>query len=199
MNLSEMIDLVRKELHDEDSFSYRWTDAELTRHIGRAVKEFSENLPVPVKAMLATTADSKELDISGLTNRVMVEAVEFPVDASPPCYRRFSIWGDTLTIISGPEPDGSICNIYYGALHTLDFENSTIPVRYEDLVVTGACGYAALEAAVYAINRVNTGGAMTPDAFRLWGGERLGIFRERLKRLGRKHRVRDQQLFAAED
>ncbi len=199
MNLSEMIALVRKDLHDEDSGSYRWTDAELTRHIGRAVKEFSENLPVPVKAIMATTADSKELDISGLTNRVMVEAVEFPVGATPPRYRRFSIWGDILTIISGPEPDGSNCNIYYGALHALDAESSTIPAGYEDLVATGACGYAALEGAVYAINRVNTGGAKTPEEFRLWGGERLGIFRERLKRLGRKNRVREQQLFTAED
>jgi hypothetical protein len=199
MNLAEMIALVRKDLHDEDSGSYRWTDAELTRHISRAVKELSEKIPLPARATLATTADSRELDISGLENRIMVEAVEYPLDASPPGYQRFSIWGDTLTIISGCEPDGSNCYVYYGTLHTLDASSSTVPAKYEDLVATGACGYAAIEGAVYAVNRVNAGGTMTPTEFRLWGGERLGIFQERLKRLGRKQRVRAQQLFKSED
>ena len=199
MNLTEMIALVRKDLHDEDSGNYRWSDAELTRHIGRAVKELSESLPLPATATLPTTADSRQLDISALTGRVMVEAVEYPVDASPPRYPRFSIWGDTLTIVSGPEPDGSDSNVYYGALHTLDAGGSTVPAKYEDLVATGACGYAAVEGAVGAINRVNAGGAMTSEEFQRWGGERLGIFRERLRRLGRKQRVRAQQLFKSED
>jgi hypothetical protein len=194
MNLSEMIALVRKDLHDEDSENYRWTDAELTRHIGRAVRELSEKVPLPAMATLPTTADSREIDISDLADRVMVEAVEYPLDAEPASYRRFSIWGDTLTIIDGSEPDGSNCHVYYGTLHTLDANGSTIPAKYEDLVATGACGYAAIEGAAYAINRVNTGGTTTPGEFRLWGSERLGIFQERLRRL-----VRAQQLFEAGD
>jgi hypothetical protein len=194
-----MIALVRKDLNDEDSGNYRWTDDELTRHIGRAVRELSESLPVPAMATLPTTSGSRELDISGLDNRIMVEAVEFPVGESPASYRRFSVWGDTLTIIGGADPDGSNCNIYYGTLHTLDADGSTIPARYEDLVATGACGYAAIEEAAGAINRVNVGGTMTPGEFRLWGSERLGIFQERLKRLGRRQRVRTQQLFESEE
>jgi hypothetical protein len=194
-----MIALVRKDLNDEDSGNYRWTDDELTRHIGRAVRELSESLPVPAMATLPTTSGSRDLDISGLDNRIMVEAVEFPVGESPASYRRFSVWGDTLTIIGGADPDGSNCNIYYGTLHTLDADGSTIPARYEDLVATGACGYAAIEEAAGAINRVNVGGTMTPGEFRLWGSERLGIFQERLKRLGRRQRVRTQQLFESEE
>jgi hypothetical protein len=199
MNLTEMIASVRKDLHDEDSGNYRWSDAELTRHIGRAVKELSEKIPLPAKATLSTTSDSREIDISGLTNRIMVEAVEYPVDASPPGYQRFSIWGDMLTIIGGCEPDGSDCCVYYGALHTLDAGGSTVPAKYEDLVSTGACGYAAIEWAVYAINRVNAGGTLTAADFRLWGSEQLGIFQEKLRRLGRKQRVRAQQLFQSPD
>ena len=198
MNLTEMIALVRKDLHDEDSGNYQWSDAELTRHINRAVKELSERVPLPAKATLPTTSGSRELDISGLSDRVMVEAVEYPVDASPPNYQRFSIWGDTLTIISGSEPDGSNCHIYYGTLHTLDANGSTIPAKYEDLVATGACGYAAMEWAVYAVNRVNVGGTMTPREYRLWASERLGVFQERLDRLGRRQRVRNQQLFVSD-
>lgn len=195
MNLTEMIALVRKDLHDEDSGNYQWSDAELTRHINRAVKELSERVPLTAKATLPTTSGSRELDISGLSDRIMIEAVEYPIDASPPSYQRFSIWGDTLTIISGDEPSGSNCYIYYGALHTLDADGSTIPTKYEDLVAAGACGYAAIEWAAYAINKVNVGGTMTPREFRLWGSERLADFQERLKRLGRRQRIRTQQLF----
>ena len=198
MNLTEMIDLVREDLHDEDSNNYRWTDSELTRHINRAVKELSERVPEPARATMATTADSREIDISGLANRIMVEAVEFPIDDYPPSYQRFSIWGDILTIISGSEPDGSNCRIYYGTLHKLDAQGSTVPVKYEDLVATGACGYAAVEWGAFAINKVNVGGANVSKEFRLWGSEKLAVFQEALSRLGRRQRVRVQRLFDAD-
>jgi hypothetical protein len=89
MNLTEMITLVRQDMHDEDEANYRWTDGELTRHINRAVGELSESLPFPAKATLPTTAGSRELDISGLNDRIMVVAVEFPLGANPPSYQQF--------------------------------------------------------------------------------------------------------------
>jgi len=195
MNLAEMIALVRKDLHDEDSGNYQWSDGELTRHINRAVRELSESLPLLARATLATTSGSRELDISALSNRIMVEAVEFPVGASPPNYQQFSIWGDTLTIISGSEPDGSNYYVYYGALHTLDAGGSTVPIKYEDLVAAGACGYAAIEWAAYAINKVNVGGTMTPKEFLNWGNQKLKYFRQELRRLGRRNRVRISSLY----
>ena len=195
MNLSEMIALVRKDLHDEDSGNYQWSDAELTRHINRAVKELSESLPLPAKAALPTTSGSRELDISSLSDRIMVEAVEYLVDASPPNYQQFSIWGDTLTIISGSEPNGSNCYVYYGALHTLDASGSTVPTKYGDLVAAGACGYAAIEWGVYAVNRVNVGGTAVPKEFLDWGNQKLRYFRQELRRLGRRNRVRVSSLY----
>ena len=54
---------------------------------------------------------------------------------------------------------------------------------------------ARAQKAEAALNRVNVGGTGTPREFRLWGNERLKIFREGLKRLGRRQRVRTQQLF----
>ncbi len=199
MNLADMIALVRIDLHDEESGNYSWTDDELSRHINRAVRELSEKIPLPAKATLPTTAGSRELDISGLNDRIMVEAVEYPLGFSPASYQRFSIWGNILTIISGDEPDGSNCYVYYGTLHTLDADGSTVPVKYEDIIATGACGYVAIEGAAGAINRINVGGTMTPAEFRLWGSEQLGIFQERIKQLGRRHRVRSQQLFESVD
>ena len=195
MNLADMRTMVRRELHDEDSDNYRWTNDELDRHIARAVKEFSENLPCEQKATEATTSGSRELNISDVTGRVMVAAVEYPVGQFPRKYQPFSLWGDTLTILGDEVPDGSDACIYYGMLHTLDGDGSTIPAPYEDIVAAGAGGYAAVEEAVYTVNRVNVGGTVTPPAFLDWGNQRLKYFRQELRRLGRRNRVRVSTLY----
>ena len=195
MNLSEMRAIVRRDLHDEDEANYRWTDDELDRHITHAIKDFSEVIPYEQKAAKATTSGSRELDISSLSDRVMVKAVEYPVDKFPKRYQRYSLWADTLTLLGDEVPDGSNAYIYYGKLHTLDATTSTIPTKYEDLVATGACGYAAVEWAIYAINRVNVGGTPTPGELLVWGREKLNFFRQELKRLGRRNRVRIRSLY----
>ncbi len=195
MNLTDMRTLVRRDLHDEDANNYRWTDNELNRHIERAVTELSGHIPDEQKATKATTSGSRELDIATLTDRVMVEAVEYPVDNFPGRYQPFALWGDTLTILGDEVPDGSNAYIYYGKLHTLDTDGSTIPSQYEGLVATGACGFAAVEWAVYATNRVNVGGVMTPGEFLNWGNQKLKHFRSELRRLGRRNRVRINSLY----
>jgi len=195
MNLADMRAIVRRDLHDEDAGNYRWTDDELDRHIVRAVGDFSEYLPYEQKATKATTSGSRELDISNLSSRITVVAIEYPVDQFPRRYQRFSLWGDTLTIFSEEIPDGSNSYIYYGKLHTLDASSSTIPGQYEDLVAAGAAGYAAIEWAIFAINRVNVGGSITPKEFLAWGRERLDYFRKELRRLGRRNRVRLSSLY----
>ena len=193
MNLTEMLTLVRRDLKDEAT-PYRWADAELTRHIERAVKELSERLPLTASATLATTPGSREIDISSLADRIMVLAVEYPANQSPKQFQRFSIWADTLTIISGDVPDGSNANVYYGKLHTLDATTSTIPPRYEDLVATGAAGYAAIQMSIYATDKVSVGGTMTPREYLNWGKEKLRTFKDELTRLGRRRRMTTHQL-----
>jgi len=195
MNLTEMRTIVRRDLHDEDAANYRWTDDELDRHIAHAVKDFSEYLPHEQRATKATTSGSRELDISTITDRIMVEAVEYPVDQFPKRYQPFALWGDTLTILGDEVPDGSNVYIYYGKLHTLDATSSTISTQHEDLIATGAGGYAAVEWAVYAINRVNVGGGITPKEFLAWGNEKLRYFKQELRRLGRRNRVRVRSLY----
>jgi hypothetical protein len=195
MNLTEIRGIVRRDLHDEDASNYRWTNDELDRHIAHAVKDFSEAIPDEQKAVKATTADSREIDISTVTDRVMVEAVEYPVDKFPRRFQRFALWGNTLTLLGDEVPDGSDAYIYYGKLHTLDASGSTIPAKHEDLIVVGAAGYAAVEWAVYAVNRVNVGGTMTPEEFLTWGREKLAYFRSELRRLSRHNRVRVRSLY----
>jgi len=195
MNLTEMRAIVRRDLHDEDASNYRWSNDEMDRHIAHAIKEFSEAVPYEQKATKATTSASREIDISTLTGRIMVQAVEYPVGHFPKRYQRFSLWGDTVTLLGDEVPDGSNVYVYYGKLHTLDASTSTIPTSLEDLMATGAEGYAAVEWAVYATNRVNVGGTMTPSEFIAWGNEKLKFFREELKRLGRRNRARIRQLY----
>jgi hypothetical protein len=195
MDLATMRSIVRRDLKDEDAQNYRWSDDELDRHIARAVKEFSEAMPLPAKATLPTTADSRVIDISPLTDRVMVAAVEYPLGLFPPSYQRFALWGHALTLFGDEVPDGSDCNVYYGVLHNLDAEGTTIPTKHEDLIATGAEGYAAVEWASYAINRVSVGGTTTPKEFLAWGNQRLERFRSELKRLGRRNQVRIRQLY----
>jgi len=195
MNLTEMRAIVRRDLHDEDSENYRWTNDELDRHIAHAVGDFSEAIPYEQKGTKATSSGSRDVDISSITDRIAVEAVEYPVSRFPKRYQRFALWGDIITLLGDEVPDGSNAYIYYGKLHTLDGETSTIPARHEDLIATGACGYAAVEWAVYAINRVNVGGIPTPQELLTWGNEKLGFFKSELKRLGRRNRIRVRTLY----
>jgi hypothetical protein len=195
MNLNDMRGIVRRDLHDEDANNYRWTNDELDRHITHAVKDYSEAIPYEQKAVKATTIGSREIDIASLNDRVMVEAVEYPIGKFPRRYQRFALWGDIITFLSDETPDGSNANIYYGKLHTLSVNNSTISPRHEDLITAGAAGYAAVEWAIYAVNRVNVGGNTAAAELLGFGREKLDFFHLELKRLGRKNRVRVRSLY----
>lgn len=195
MNLSEMRINVRRDLRDEDSENYRWTDDELERHIARALFEFSEACPLEQKAQLSTMLGSMDIDISSLTARIMIKAVEYPLDCLPKSYQRFSLWEDTLTILGDVVPAGDDCIIYYGKLHTLDVSTSTIPTKHVDLVALGSEGYALKAWAAFAINQVSLGGTGTPTLFMNEGEHKLKQFRHELKRLGRLGKVRIARLY----
>jgi hypothetical protein len=196
MNLSEMRTLVRRDLHDEDAANYRWTDAELDRHVARAVSELSLAVPREVKATLATEANSRDLSLSALSDRVVVEAAEYPVGKYPPYYVPFSVWGDNLTLlVDSPPLSAEDVYLYYGSLHTLDATTSTIPQPLEDVVATGAAAYAALEWAGFATNRLNVGGDETWRNYLIWGQERLADFARALAEHGRKGALRARRLY----
>jgi hypothetical protein len=195
MNLTEMRAVVRRDLHDEDAANYRWTDDEIDRHIAHALKDYSEAIPREEIASIATVSGSRNIDISALSDRVMLEAVEYPIGKFPKQYQRFALWENTVTLLGNNIPDGSNANIYYGKLHTLDVAASTIPAWHEDLIASGACGYAAMEWSVYAINSVNTGGVQTGSDFSKWGKAKLDLFKKELRRLGRNNRIRVRSLY----
>lgn len=188
---------VRQDLHDEDNTAYRWTDAVLDRHIGRAVAEYSLHAPLEQKSTLTTTAGSRDIGIASLANLVEVEGVEWPVGEFPPRYVAYSLWQATLTLDVAEAPAGAEnASVYWTRVHTLDGASSTLPVQHEDLVATGAAAYAALDWATFAANRINTGGDDVWGRYKAFGDERLRDFRRELARIGRKNAVRARRLYA---
>ena len=196
MSLNDMRSRIRKDLHDDDSQNYRWADSELNRHIEHAVRELSLSCPLETKAALTTTAGSRDLSLSSLTDLVELEAVEYPVGSYPPSYVRFSVWADTLTLLIDSTPgDDEDLYVYYGKLHTLDADSSTIPPKLEDLVALGAAAYAAIEWASFATNRVNVGGSEVWRSYLTWGQDRLAQFMKGLAQHSVKNTVRVRRLY----
>ena len=187
---------VRRDLRDEDATNERWSDDELDRHITRAVQELSLSAPLEASTTLQTAADSRELDVSSLTDRVSVDAVEYPAEQYPPQYAQFSLWSNTLTLLVDRLPKaGEDVLLRYSQLHTLDATTSTLPEALEDVVAAGAAAYAALEWASYATNRVNVGGADTWRNYHTWAQERLAAFHKALAKHGRERRLRARRLY----
>ncbi|MGE0133617.1 MAG: hypothetical protein AB7L91_03225 [Dehalococcoidia bacterium] len=196
MDLSTMRTRVRRDLRDEDAANYRWTDAELDRHIARAVQEVSLAAPLEASTTLMTAAGSREVSIATLTSRVSVEAAEYPVDQYPRSLVPFTTWADTLSLlIDGAPLEGEPVLVRYTKLHTLDGSGTTLPDRLHDLVATGAGAYAALEWASYATNRVNVGGAETWRNYHTWAQERMAAFAKSLAKLGRERRLRSHRMY----
>ena len=196
MDLPTMRTRVRRDLHDEDSDNYRWTDDELDRHIQRALDEVSTASPHELKAVLTASAGSRELSLSSLNGLLSVQAVEYPSGLYPPRYVRFSVWADTLTLLIQAAPaGGETANLYYNAYHVLDAVSSTLTASLEEVVASGAGASAAIERSNFAINRSNTGGEEVWLRYLTWGQDRMAAFLRRLAELGRNNAVRVRSLY----
>jgi hypothetical protein len=123
--------------------------------------------------------------------------VEFPINDMPRSYCRFTVneEAQTITLIDGSEGDGESCYIYWSALHTLDSEDCTLPLRYYHLLALGATAYAAISQAQYQSDRANTGGENVDRDYNYWGRDRLGLFQEGLRLHGRRTKLRQSRLY----
>jgi hypothetical protein len=193
--LSTVRTRVRKDLHDTDATAYRWTDAQLDRHIERALEEVSRAAPREQSAELATTAGSRDLSLASLTGLIDVEAVEYPAGRYPPARVGFSWWAATLALHTQPAPDGSDAKVHYTALHTLDDSGTTLPPHLVDLVAAGAGAYAATEYAAFAIDRLNTGGQAVAEQYAAWGRARLTAFGQLVRQHARARGLRPRRLY----
>ena len=165
-----------------------WSDGDLDRHIGHAIRDLNRVAPREMKATDLTIADpaSRAIDISSLTDLINIVAVEYPVGGYPRRLRHFECWGGTLTLLTDTMPvAGASVNVFYTVPHVVDADDSTLPSHLEEVALIGAAGYAALEYATYTTDRVNVGDR-TPEQFKAFGSDRLMQFRQELTALKRE-------------
>lgn len=190
---------VRTDLHDEDASNERWTDAELDRHIKRALLEYSLHAPLESKSTVQTVAGSRDLDVSALAPRVRIVAAEFPTGEYPPSYVPFSLWGDTLTLdLTGAPNSAQDVALYWHKTHTIN-GSVTFPATHDDIITTGAAAYAALEWASFSSNRLNVGGDDVWGRYMEFGNVRLAAFQQQIRRLPAVSRPRTSRLYTPVD
>ena len=199
MILSDMRTLVRRDLKDEDNSNYRWQDNEIDRAIARAVAELSRYVPREMKATIATTAGSREIAMTSLTDRVSVDRVEFPVAETPRSFQRFTVYSETITLIGDVKGDGTNCYVYWGKVHTLDGSTSTIPSYLEDVLALGAAAYAVLSHTQYRTDTAGFGGERADTDYQSWGTVMLKEFKAQLKRFGRGRKLKISQFYQGDD
>lgn len=193
MNLSTMRARVRQDLQDEDAQNYRWTNDQVDGAIERAVREFSLAYPQMESTDIATTEDSRELDISSLSGLIAIRRVEFPIGNDPPYYQRFDIWGTKLYMAD--KGNGDDARVRWYKEHTLDAESSTIPFQFEEIIVLGATGYLATSASVYTVDKATIAGRHATINFLKWGEQRLDRYHKQLRRISRDSRVISKELY----
>ena len=172
--LADVRQLVRTDLRDPAAAAARWSDAELDRHIARALAELSRAIPREAAVTVAIADGSREIAVSALPGFLAPEAVELPAGVAVP----FRVWAGAITLETPSR--GERARVRYLAAHTLDASGSTVPAELEAALAGGAAGHAAIARAVHAIDRLGTG-EDEAARFRVWGEGRLRAFRETLR------------------
>jgi len=196
LTLSHALERLRRDLGDTDPVNAQWSHDDLERHLARALRELSHHIPREMKTTLQTTVNSRDVSVATLTSRISIQAVEWPTGEYPPKYVRWSLWQDTLTLLVDAAPTTvEDLNIYWHGGHTLDPSGSTVPEPAEDLLVLGAAGYAAEEAAARATNQVNTGGRDVARQYAAQARTALEEFRVELQKRGVHGSLRTSRFF----
>ncbi len=190
-NITDLRSRLRVDLADPDAS--RWPDGDLDRHIHHAVRDLNRAAPREMVDASLTIADpaSRELDISSLGGLISVAAVEYPVGGYPRRLRHFELWGASLKLLTDTMPvAGDGVNVYYTAPHVVGTVTSTLPDHLEDIVLTGAAGYALLDFLASTHDRVTIGDSRTSEHLRCHAADLLMQFRQDLTALKReRHRV----------
>jgi len=178
--------LVRQQLRDEfvAATAYDWTDDELNLIIDDVLGEVSDYSPYQTKETLTTTANSKDIDVSTITDLLRIDKLEYEVDKSPKSFRNFTLWGNTLTMNVDTAPASTVSvYLYCEKLHSLTEGASTLDAREERIAVLGTVAKAAINKAQEQINAVNVGGVNVPSQLQAWGQAKLALYRAELLKL----------------
>jgi len=171
---------VRRDLKDEDTVNYRWTNDEIDRAIEKAVLVYSSYCPLmQLDATIHTVDQGNTVSLATLTERIDVVKVEHPIDKQPFPSRRFKVWGDALTFQDGYVGDGEACNIYWLKKHTLGAASS-IPAAHDHIIAMGAVAFAVGSQSQYQVNLANTGGQTVNKDYASWAKAAFEAFYDRL-------------------
>jgi hypothetical protein len=180
--LAELRDLVEQDL--DDAGNAVWSTGDIDRAIERALSEYSQVNPQQAVDTIELSGDGREIDVSSITDLQRLVRVWYPYTSTDPEdpaeWRRWELWGTTLTILDGDEPaSGEVVRLFYHAAQEIEDLNSatatTVPGGDEEIVVLGAGAFAALQMARSAVGAAGVS-TETPEHWRAWAKGRMEEF-----------------------
>ncbi len=189
--LDELIDLVELELRD--TANSNWSTDELTQHIRRALRAYSQVDPIRASAEITLTEASRQMDLSSLAGLLQVTDIWYPYeeDSYPPERPHWITLSDTVIYlaVTGQPEIGQVARVFYHMGHTIEGLDgataTTLDATAEELVTTGAAAYAALQYAQSSINTVTVNG-WTPRQLQEWATVRLQQYKEGVDAIRRR-------------
>ena len=197
MNLIEMVTRAREDLKDTDSQNYIWQDGEIQSAILRAVDEYSLQSPMQHQDDIATTDGASEIDITSLESLLQVDSVEFPLGQNPKHMQHIEYWAGRLYMEDAG--DGADARVRWLAKHTIDPEDTTIPLEHQEIIVLGATAYLAMAASAYTVDRATIAGQRGTISYKEWGTERFKRYDKALKQVAQANRVTRRTLYTQDD
>jgi hypothetical protein len=193
-SLTALRDVVEADL--VDAANSVWSTAEIDRAIRKALFRYSEIRPQQAIGTLAAAA-SREYSLTTLTGLLDVQRVWFPYDSSDPSYPprwvEFELWDDKtilfLKVDECPAVGDDPLRVFYTKWHTLTGLDTAAVSTYfeedEEVLVVGACAFAAIERTRYVVDTVNPT-VETPAMWDKWGKARLREFEDGLQAIARR-------------
>lgn len=185
--LADLRDLVEEDLNDTGNAI--WSTDQIDRAIQRALGDYSRVSPQRAVGTVTLAADGREVSLASLTGLLRVVKVWYPYTVAepedPPEWRIWGRWGGTLRIVDGDEPvNGGIVRVYYFKGHTIEDLDAaaatTVPVDDEEVILTGASAYAALQAGRSSVGEAGVS-TKTPEQWLQWATARMRDFQGMLE------------------
>ncbi len=132
---------------------------------------------------ILTSADSKEIDISEITDLIRVAKVEYRTGKNPKQFRNADVFANILTMDINilPSADETV-HLYCHKKHTLTDATSTLKPDAEAVLVQGVVARAAMNRGREQINALSVGGVNVGPRMVDWGKDQLILYRRELKR-----------------
>jgi len=183
---AQILDAIEQKLQDTSNAT--WGTAELDQYMTAGLAEISQYVPYKDKATVTFASDTKELDISGVSNLIRIRELEYKVDQDPRQLRGFE-WIDSETIrvaVEGTPASGESAYVYYDKLHALSgtVSNTLVTHGLEDDYIDLVTARALIDKAPKHYNVVNVGSAKALENLLVTGQRELVdvLFRLRCKR-----------------